>query len=714
MEHEILNLLILVLGGLVSLTYVFSKQRWLNRQIVAEHGIENVAEKIRTGVRSFIRKQFSTAFAVIGIFFIFISWMVAKEFLNSWYTPFAVLSGAFFSALSAYFGLLAAVKANAVTAAFTKKGLNQAFRAALNGGSVMGFSVCGFGLLDLAFWYALIYFQHPDMPSYEMMEILTSTVITFAFGASFMAFMARVAGGIFTKSADSAADTVGKGEFGWEEDDVRNPATIADNVGDNVSDVAGMGQDLNESYVGGNVASMEAGFQAFHSYAAVFGVAIAASVLVMLPLAISTIGIIASMIGLYSIRAKDNSFKALLNAVRRGVYLTSVLIVLGSIPLIHYFFDNWNFVYAIIIGLVTGNALAFVSEYYTSSSYKPVLNLAKKAEGGHASIVVEGQALGMESVLSSALILVIGMVSAFYLVGYGDYNLGIYGVSLAAVAMLSTLPITLTIDAFGPIADNAQGLLEMNKIDGERARIGNNLDALGNTTAATGKGYAIGSAAFAAIALINALWHTIESAMTRFNLPFLEIDLSINNIWIMSGLLIGGAVPWLFSSYLLRAVGNTAFILIKEIKRQVRELGINRGENSPDYQKCVTISLAAAQKYSIVPAFLVIVIPFIVALIGGPAMLLSFLLSALFSAFCKAVYMNNAGGAWDNAKKMIEAGFLGGKNTDAHRAAITGDMIGDPYKDTAGPALNILIKLMVTFSILMAPLTMYLHYLWFA
>lgn len=712
---ENLNLLILILASFVSLLMVFIKKRWLNKQLVTDEGILLVSGHIKKATLSFIKRQYFTAGKVIFLIFLLLVFLAFKGFL-SYYTPFAVLSGAFFSALSAYLGMLAAVKANAITAFFTKLGINKSFKAALNGGAVMGFSVCGFGLLDLAFWYGLIKFMNPEMPVEELMGIITQTIITFAFGASFMAFWARVSGGIFTKSADSAADTVGKGEYGLAEDDARNPATIADNVGDNANDVAGMGQDLNESYVGGNAASMEAAFYSHGSFVTYFGIAISVATLVMVPLAISAMGILASIIGLATIKVNGHGFRQLLFSVRRGVYLTSFLIALGSFFLSKYAIGNLSLFWPVLIGLFTGNGIAWVAEYYTSTNYRPVKRLTEKATGGYAAVIVDGLALGKESVLVTALVLIGGMLGAFYVVGGGDFNLGIYGVSLAAVAMLSTLPITLTIDAFGPIADNAQGLLEMNKIEGERARIGNDLDSLGNTTAATGKGYAIGSAAFAAIALINALWHVIHRALDGLVEKFgviPEIVISINDIWIVSGLILGTAVPWLFSSKLLRAVGNTAFIMIAEIHRQIKELGILDGKNPPDYQSCVDIATRAAQRYSIQPAILVIVIPMAVAIFGGPAMLLAFLLASLVSSFAQAVYMANAGGAWDNAKKMIEAGLHGGKNSDAHRAAIVGDMIGDPFKDTAGPSLNILIKLMVTLSILMAPLTMYLHYLFF-
>ncbi|BFD24990.2 MAG: sodium-translocating pyrophosphatase [Candidatus Parcubacteria bacterium] len=707
---EKLNLLILFVAALTSLSVLIMKSRWLRRQEVTEPELLKISAYIKSGVLSFLKRQYTSSGVIIGIVFLILLVLAYLDFI-SFYTPFAVLTGAFFSALSAYFGMTAATRANAITAHQTKNGLNKGFKAALNGGAVMGFSVCGFVLLDLGLWYSTIYLLSPNMPANELMGVITSTVITFSFGSSFMAFMARVAGGIFTKAADFAADVVGKGEYGLEEDDARNPATIADNVGDNASDIAGMGQDLNESYAGGNAASMEAGFAAHGNYSLVYGTAITASVLVMLPLAISAIGIFASIIGLAVIKA--DSYDGLLKGVRRGIYLTSILIAIGAAIVIGLAMPNLNLWFSVLFGLITGNAISYVAEYYTSADFKPVKKLAEKANDGHPSVIVEGISLGMRSVLVTALVLVIGMLAAFFISGGGDYQIGIYGVSLAAVAMLSTLPITLTVDAFGPIADNAQGLIEMTHLGPERAKIGNSLDSLGNTTAATGKGYAIGSAAFAAIALIGALWNVIEAAMTKQGIPSAIVNLDVRDIWIISGLILGVAVPWLFSAKLLKAVGDAASVMIHEVKRQIKDLNLLAGKNQPDYQKCVDISTRAAQRFSIAPALLVIFIPLIIAIIGGPAMIVTFLLATLASGFCQAVYMANAGGAWDNAKKYIESGMFGGKNSPAHKAAITGDMVGDPFKDTAGPSLNILIKLMVTVSILTAPVTVYLHYLIF-
>ncbi|MGE5426050.1 MAG: sodium-translocating pyrophosphatase [Bacillota bacterium] len=741
---ETLIFAIVMFASLLSLSVVVVKLKWLRRQEVLEPELVRLSGYIKTGVASFIRRMYLTSGKIIGGIFIFLLLLALSGWLNV-LTPWAVLSGAFFASLSSYFGMTAAARANKIVAYLTKFGLKAAFKGALNGGAVMGFSVCGFGLLDLAIWYLIIMWTSPQMGMYEQIEVLTSTVITFSFGASYIAFMARVSGGIYTKSADEAADTVGKGEFNLNEDDYRNPAVIADNTGDIASDVYGMGTDLNESFVGGNAASMEAGYQAaathvqvygvpsavssFHSTeqiasnelgagalqtnSTVFGLGMTAALLVMLPLAISALGILASLIGLYAIRVKDNSLKELLKSVRRGVYLSSLLVVIGSFFIVYYTFEDLGYFWSVVIGLVTGNAISFVSEYHTSASYKPVQRLAEKANGGHASVVIEGNALGMSSVLYTAIVLVAGMIASYFVAGHGDYNLGLYGISLSAVSMLSTLPLTLTIDAFGPIADNAQGLLEMARIDGDRAVIGNNLDATGNTTAATGKGYAIGSAAFAAFVLVNALRHVINSVMIRHGIDASEVTYSIFDIWTISGIIIGVSVPWLFSARLLRAVGDTAVVMMNEIRRQFATMGILEGKSLPDYQKCIDISVKAAQKESRFPAFMVIFIPLIIGILGGPNMLLAYLLGALASGFGQAVFMANAGGAWDNAKKLIESGWYGGKNSPAHKAAITGDMNGDPYKDTAGPSLNILIKLMVTVSILAAPITIPLHFLVF-
>jgi K(+)-stimulated pyrophosphate-energized sodium pump len=709
--NEVLSNLIFTAGtSMLALFYVYL--RW--RQLLSNSGVVDpemlkISSIIKKATQSFVRLQSLVSGRDIGIIVILL--FIANYFgYISIYTPFAVFTGAFFSAFAAYIGMMAACTANAIVASNTKYGILKAFSSAMQGGSVMGFIVVGFGLLDLSIWYAIIYYTNLDLPASEVSGLIVSTVITFAFGASYMAFRARVSGGIFTKSADSSADIVGKGEYKLDEDDPRNPAVIADNAGDNASDIAGMGQDLNESYVGGNAASMEAGLSLFQSSAITFGVMISIATLIKIPLAVSCIGVVASIIGLSIVKSKKADLKSLITSVRRGVYLASIIVIIGSFFLIRFTFDNLNFFWPIVIGILTGNAISFIAEYFTSASNKPTQKLAAKSKDGHASVIIEGHAIGYESAAYTIILVVVGIILSFVLSGGSLENkeVGIYGLSLAAVAMLSILPITLTIDAFGPIADNAQGILEMRRIKGKRAEIANAMDSLGNTTAATGKGQAIGSAAFASLSLIWALDHIVKLSMTKYSLPINVLDPSLDNIYVITGLMLGVAVPFLFVSKLLRAVGDTASKLIKEIKDHIVQI-IN-GTEEPNYQRCVTIATKEAQKQSIFPGVMVIVIPTIIYVFGGPDMIKGFLLSSLAMSFGLAILQSNAGGAWDNAKKYIEAGNFGGKGSLAHEAAITGDMIGDPYKDTSGPSLNILIKLMITYSIMATPVLVNLHF----
>lgn len=698
------NLLVIAVGFILAFAVVLNRRLFIMR-ILIDPDTQEIAGYIRRAVMSFIMKQYGTSFKIIGAIFVLLLYLASKEFVT-WYVPFAVLSGATFSALSAFVGMYYATFANAATAVSTKDGLRQAVYTSLSGGAIMGFSVCGFVLLDLFIWYLIIYTTNAHLTDTEISTILTTTIITFSFGGSFMAFMARVAGGIFTKAEDFAADLVGKGRYSMAEDDKRNPATIGDNAGDIASDCGGMGQDLYESYVAGNAAAMEAGVHSYETSAVYYGLGILASQMLMIPLAISAIGVLASIVGLWSIKVDGHGFRQLLKSFRRAVYITSAIVAVGSGILIYRIMGDLNLWYCVLIGLAAGNTIAYIAEYYTSTCFNPVKRLADKARGGDANVIVEGLAIGSESATYTGVALVVYMMLAYY---FGD----VYGISIAAVAMLSTLPITLSIDAFGAIADNAQGLLEMTGIHGERAKIGNDLDALGNTTAATGKGYAIGSAAFAAIALLAALWHLTVIVTGTLGVDASQINLEITNSFVVTGIILGVSIPWIFSAKLLRAVGNTAYVIMEEVERQIIELGILEGKSLPDYEKCVSIAVAAAQKYSIVPAILVSIIPLTVAVIGGPAMLMAFLLGAVASAFSKGVYMANAGGAWDNAKKLIEAGLHGGKGSMPHKASVTGDCVGDPYKDTVAPSLNILTKLMVTISILFLPVTLWLHYLIF-
>jgi len=710
MNEVLLNLFVPASASVLALFYVYLKWRQLlyNSGVVDPEMLK-ISLIIKKATQSFVRLQSLVSGRDIGIIVIFL--FVAVHFgYISIYTPFAVFTGALFSALAAYIGMMVACTANAIVASNTKFGILKAFSSAMQGGSVMGFIVTGFGLLDLSIWYGIIYYTNLDLSTIEVSGLIVSTVITFAFGASYMAFRARVSGGIFTKGADSAADTVGKGEYKMDEDDPRNPAVIADNVGDNASDIAGMGQDLNESYVGGNAASMEAALSVFQSSALNFGIMISIATLINIPLSISAIGVVASMIGLSVVRSKKADLKSLISSVRRGVYLASALVIIGSFFLVYFTFGELNFFWPIVVGILTGNAISFISEYFTSASNKPTQKLAAKSKDGHASVIIEGHAIGYESAAYTIIVVVIGIILSFVLSGGGPESkeIGVYGVSLAAVAMLSVLPITLTIDAFGPIADNAQGILAMRGIKGERADIANAMDSLGNTTAATGKGQAIGSAAFASLSLIWALDHVTKISMEKYGLSMNILDPSLDNVYVIAGMMIGVAVPFLFVSKLLRAVGDTASKLIKEIREHIVQI-IN-GTEEPDYKRCVTIATKEAQKKSIFPGVMVIVIPTIIYIFGGPDMLKGFLLSSLAMSFGLAVLQANAGGAWDNAKKYIEAGNFGGKGSDAHQAAITGDMIGDPYKDTSGPSLNILIKLMVTYSIMATPVLINLHF----
>lgn len=708
MNETLLNLCISALTSVLAFSVVIWCFASLKKEKEIDQKIQVIASYIRKGAKSFIRQQYIVAGRDIFIFSALLG-LAAYYGYVSIYTPFAVFTGAFFSGLAAYIGMVAATLAGGIVSQKTEDGISETVKFGLRGAAVMGFVVTGFVLADLSLWYGIIYFTNPGLEENDLIQLIVSTVITFAFGSSYMAFRARVSGGIFTKAADFAADVVGKGEYKMDEDDPRNPAVIADNVGDNVSDVAGMGQDLNESYVGGNVAAMEAGCFAFENYAILLGVSISAAVMIRIPIAISCIGLIASMIGLLVIRSKSCEFKKLLNSFRKGVYLTSLLTLIGSFFLIYFTFGNLNFFWAVLGGLLVGNLSSFVSEYYTSSSNRPTKNVAKQATAGHPSVILKGTSSAYESSFVTALVVVVGMIFVFLASGGAtDFNLGIYGISIAAVAMLSTLPITLTIDAFGPIADNAQGILEMSGIKGERAKIANSIDSLGNTTAATGKGYAISSAAFASVALLNALWHIVVFNMDKYNLPLDSIDLSITNIWIIAGLIIGIATPFLFVSKLLNSVNEAAFVLIAEIKKQLPK--ILSGEKEPNYDICIVEATKASQKGSIFPGIMVLVFPTVIWIFGGPGMAIAFLVSALGTSFLTAVFMANAGGSWDNAKKYIEAGNLGGKGSPAHDAAITGDMVGDPYKDTAGPSLNILIKLMITYSIMASGLLLNAHY----
>ncbi len=643
-----------------------------------------ISAKIRKGAMAYLKRQYKT----VGIFFaiMFIVLLVLSQLTElTVFVPFAFLTGGVFSGLSGYVGMKIATYANSRTANGARQSLNRGLKIAFSSGSVMGLTVVGLGLLDISVWYILLKFAF-KLP----IEEITSAMLTFGMGASSMALFARVGGGIFTKAADVGADLVGKVEVGIPEDDPRNPACIADNVGDNVGDVAGMGADLYESYVGSIISCAALGVAAGLGVSGVF-----------VPMLIAAIGIIASIIGTFFISTKENATqKTLLGSLRRGTYISSVLAALGSAALIFTLLpDNSNVLWAVVSGLLAGVLIGFFTEYYTSDTYKPTKELAGASETGSATIIINGVSLGMLSTAIPVIIIAVSIIISFFTAGGADsFASGLYGVGLSAVGMLSTLGITLATDAYGPVADNAGGIAEMSGLEPEVRDRTDALDSLGNTTAATGKGFAIGSAALTALALIVSYTDEIDKLGV-------ELDLSITNPAVLIGLLIGAMLPFLFSALTMKAVGRAAQKIVVEVRRQFREItGLLDGTAEADYESCVDICAKSSLKEMILPAALGIVAPIVVGLVLGCNGVVGMLAGALVSGFVLAIMMSNSGGAWDNAKKYIEAGNYGGKGSENHKAAVVGDTVGDPFKDTSGPSVNILIKLLSMVSIVFAAL----------
>lgn len=670
-------------AALLALVFACLKFYSVKKLPEGTEAMASISAKIRSGAMAYLKRQYKT----VGIFFvimvIILAVLAATGFLSV-FVPFAFLTGGFFSGLSGFVGMKIATYANSRTANGAREGLNKGLKIAFSSGTVMGMTVVGLGLLDISGWFILLKFVF-KLPIEEIM----GAMLTFGMGASSMALFARVGGGIFTKAADVGADLVGKVEAGIPEDDPRNPACIADNVGDNVGDVAGMGADLYESYVG-SVISCGA-------------LAIAAGlgeVGVILPMLIAAVGIIASIISTFFVSTKEGANqKMLLGSLRKGTYTASALSALAAFALIKVMMpDKLGMFGAVLSGLLAGVLIGFFTEYYTSDSYKPTQKLSESSETGSATIIIDGIALGMRSTAIPVIIVGISIiVSYFFAGGQASFEAGLYGVGLSAVGMLSTLGITLATDAYGPVADNAGGIAEMSGLEAEVRERTDALDSLGNTTAATGKGFAIGSAALTALALIVSYTDKVNGIDPS------KLNLSITNPATLIGLFVGAMLPFLFSAMTMQAVGRAAQKIVVEVRRQFKEIkGLLQGNAEADYATCVDICTKSSLKEMIAPAALGVFSPIIVGLVLGCNGVVGMLAGALVSGFVLAVMMANSGGAWDNAKKYIEAGHSGGKGSENHKAAVVGDTVGDPFKDTSGPSVNILIKLLSMVSIVFA------------
>ncbi len=705
------------IGAFIALSFVVYLVLYLKSRPDGTEQMIEISLAIQEGAKAYLKRQYIVVCIVfIGIFIIlFILSYIFK--LLSIFVPFAFITGGLFSGLAGFIGMTIATKSNTKTTEAARKSLNSALRIAFSAGSVMGLTVVGLGLLDLSLWFTILKFGF-HLQDFEIPPIM----ITFGMGASTMALFARVGGGIFTKAADVGADLVGKVESEIPEDDPRNPAVIADNVGDNVGDVAGMGADLYESYVGSIVATMALGSIASIS-AINKGINLESIKLIELPLFIASIGVIFSIIGSFLVRARENaSTKTLLFAIRRGIYFSTGCIAITSGLLIYFLFGKSyiNLWFSMLIGLFSGIIIGFFTEYYTSDTYLPTQNLAKSSETGTATIIISGLGLGMKSTLIPVITIAFAIVISFITAGgLKILDLGLYGIGLSAVGMLSTLGITLATDAYGPVADNAGGIAQMAKLPPRVRMRTDNLDALGNTTAATGKGFAIGSAALTALALIaefrNKLFEGIELLLKNpANLKYENYLLNLKESIMISGLvnpntiaglLIGSVLPFFFSALLLQAVGKAAGKMVFEVRRQFKEIpGIMDHSSKPHYGECVFISTKSAQQEMILPSFIAIIAPIVTGIVFGPISVIALLASSTASGFVLAIMMANCGGAWDNAKKYIEKGRHGGKNSIQHKAAVVGDTVGDPLKDTAGPSINILIKLMSMVAIVFSTL----------
>ena len=684
-------------GSVIALLFVVITAKKVLRFSEGTPLMQKISQSIRQGANAYLKRQYS----VVGVFFacmVVVLCIMAACGLLTWFVPFAFLTGGFFSGLSGFIGMKIATASNCRTANACQEGLNRGLRVAFSAGSVMGFTVVGLGLLDISVWFFLLRFVFKLEAS-----AITSAMLTFGMGASSMALFARVGGGIFTKAADVGADLVGKVEAGIPEDDPRNPAVIADNVGDNVGDVAGMGADLYESYVGSIISASALGVAAFSDQA---------FKAMAIPMVMAAIGIICSIIGTFFVRTDEQADqRTLLKALSRGTNLSAILIAIIACPLVISLLGkaHLGLYFAILAGLIAGVLIGKATEYYTSDTFKPTQDLSSKSQTGAATIIIGGLGLGMLSTAVPIIIVAICILVAYFCSGgAASTGMGLYGIALAAVGMLSTLGITLATDAYGPVADNAGGIAEMAGLAPEVRQRTDALDSLGNTTAATGKGFAIGSAALTALALMASYIEKVKEVGADATFQ----DFSLMNPVVLVGLFIGACLPFVFAALTMNSVGRAAQSVVLEVRRQFREItGLMDGKADPDYARCVDLCTKASLHEMILPTIIAVVCPIVVGLILGYMGVVGMLAGATVTGFLMAIYMANAGGAWDNAKKYIEAGHFGGKGSDCHKAGVVGDTVGDPFKDTSGPAINILIKLLSMVSIVFAGLVVNFHLL---
>ena len=727
-------------ASVVALLFAWIFYRKMRKEDEGTPTMKQIAQFVREGAMAYLKQQYKIVvivFIILAIFFAILAYGFGVQ--NPW-VPFAFLTGGFFSGLAGFIGMKTATYASGRTANAARRSLNAGLKVAFRSGAVMGLTVVGLGLLDIAIWWILLNAFVVEASEAQKLVVITTTMLTFGMGASTQALFARVGGGIYTKAGDVGADIVGKVESDLPEDDPRNPATIADNVGDNVGDVAGMGADLYESYCGSILSTMALGASAF--YAA--GPAMQTKA-ILAPMLIAAVGVVLSVISIFTVRTKEGAGMAqLLKSMSFGTNLAAILSGVATFGILALVFgtqnsDWWHFSCSVLSGLIAGVVIGKATEYYTSHSYRPTQKLAESSATGPATVIISGVGLGMLSTAIPVLAIAAAIILSFlFAIGFdvnsmmeaASLSKGLYGVAIAAVGMLSTLGITLATDAYGPIADNAGGNAQMSELEPEVRERTDVLDALGNTTAATGKGFAIGSAALTALALLASYIEEIKIALSRAgemisgvagqvaasDASILDIlnhfNVSLMNPSVLAGVFIGSMMAFLFCGLTMNAVGRAAQKMVVEVRRQFHEIkGILTGEGTPDYKRCVEISTKAAQYEMLVPSIIAILAPVLVGVVLGVAGVLGLLIGGLGAGFVLAVFMSNSGGAWDNAKKYVEEGNLGGKNSDAHHATVVGDTVGDPFKDTSGPSLNILIKLMSMVSIVMAGLTVVCHLL---